>query len=42
MTIQTGVILVCVAGALLFMGRKVWRALNAGRKGKGCDCGCGR
>ena len=34
------IVLLLVAGTLYFVGRRVWRALNAENPGCGSCCGC--
>jgi len=44
MNTQLIVVVLIVASALFFVGRRAWRALAAARKPKsgcGSDCGCG-
>lgn len=41
---ETLAIVIIVGGALLFTGRRLWRALQSARAprgGAGCDAGCG-
>jgi hypothetical protein len=41
MTWQLGIVLLAVAGAVLYLGRTAWRAWTGGKAGcaGGCDCG---
>jgi len=43
MTIETLLVGVIVGAALLFIGRRTWRAVQSARRtsGGGCDAGCG-
>jgi hypothetical protein len=38
---QTVVVLLLVAVAAVYVGRRLWRTLRPARTGPGCDAGCG-